>query len=263
MRLALLSDIHGCPIALDAVLSDLQSLGGADVHWVLGDIVDRGYDPVGVLERLHQLPNVHFTYGNTDSYILGRYRPAPTRAEAQENPALWPKVLEVEAGIAWIQGCLEHSGWLGWLAELPLELRMTLPNGLTLLGVHASPRCDEGLSFRPYMRDSDLVTMLRGETASIVVVGHTHLAMERHVGEQHLINLGSIGMPVLPDLRASYGILEADSAGYRFELRKVAYDHQAVIEAFKRSSNPSKGYMMGFYAGEYPAVWERNGKVYP
>ena len=30
MRLAILSDIHGNPLALDAVLADIQSQGGVD-----------------------------------------------------------------------------------------------------------------------------------------------------------------------------------------------------------------------------------------
>ena len=47
-----MSDIHGNPIALDAVLADIEATGGVDEHWVLGDIVALGHDPVGVLERL-------------------------------------------------------------------------------------------------------------------------------------------------------------------------------------------------------------------
>jgi predicted phosphodiesterase len=71
MRLALLSDIHGNPLALDAILADIRATcGGADTYWVLGDLVAIGYDPAGVLERLVALPNVSYTYGNTDRYLL-------------------------------------------------------------------------------------------------------------------------------------------------------------------------------------------------
>src|SRR5258708_6159379 len=37
MRIALLSDIHGNTIALDAVLGDVEANGGAHQHWGLGD----------------------------------------------------------------------------------------------------------------------------------------------------------------------------------------------------------------------------------
>ena len=48
MRLALLSDVHGNPIALDAVLKDIAAQGGADRYWVLGDLVAIGYDPANL-----------------------------------------------------------------------------------------------------------------------------------------------------------------------------------------------------------------------
>ena len=52
MRLALMSDLHGNPIALDAVLGHIQASGGVDGYLVLGDLVSSGYDPAGVLRRL-------------------------------------------------------------------------------------------------------------------------------------------------------------------------------------------------------------------
>ncbi len=44
MRLAILSDIHGNPLALDAVLADIQSQGEVDAYWVLGDFAALGYE---------------------------------------------------------------------------------------------------------------------------------------------------------------------------------------------------------------------------
>jgi hypothetical protein len=41
MRIALLSDIHGNPLALDAVLADIEAPGGVDMYWVLGDFSSR------------------------------------------------------------------------------------------------------------------------------------------------------------------------------------------------------------------------------
>src|SRR5438132_4854139 len=70
MRLALLSDLHGNPIALDAVLADIQAHGGVDGYLVLGDLVAIGHDPVGVLERLVALPGARFVQGNTDRYVV-------------------------------------------------------------------------------------------------------------------------------------------------------------------------------------------------
>ncbi len=85
MRLALLSDVHGNPIALDAVLGDIDARGGADGYWVLGDLVAQGYDPAGVLRRLTALPNARFVRGNTDRYTLTGERARPSVAKAQSS----------------------------------------------------------------------------------------------------------------------------------------------------------------------------------
>ena len=52
MRIALLADIHGNAIALEAVLASIAREDGADEYWILGDVVALGPDPVGVMEHL-------------------------------------------------------------------------------------------------------------------------------------------------------------------------------------------------------------------
>ena len=80
MRVALLSDIHGNSIALDAVLSDIEQAGGVDEYWALGDLVALGHDPIGVVERLASLPGLSLVRGNTDRYVVTGDRPPPTTA---------------------------------------------------------------------------------------------------------------------------------------------------------------------------------------
>src|SRR5687767_10140277 len=101
MRLALLSDTHGNPIAVDAVLEDVGAQGGVDRYWVLGDIVALGYDPVGVLERLTSLPNVRFLQGNTDRYVVTGERPYPQLADVAADSELLPRLVEVARTFAW------------------------------------------------------------------------------------------------------------------------------------------------------------------
>ena len=78
MRLALLSDLHGNPIALDAVLADIDAMGGVDGYLVLGDLVAIGHDPAGVLERLVRLPGAP-ARSDDEVIALFRRRLAPIR----------------------------------------------------------------------------------------------------------------------------------------------------------------------------------------
>jgi len=123
MRLALLSDIHGNPIALDAVLTDIQAQGGVDAYWVLGDLAALGYDPVTVIERLVALPGIRFVHGNTDRYVVTGERPPPTLEDVQADPSLLPLLIGVAQSLAWTQGAVTATGRLNWLAELPLQFR--------------------------------------------------------------------------------------------------------------------------------------------
>lgn len=136
MRLAILSDIHGNPLALDAVLADIQSQGVVVAYWVLGDFAALGYDPVTPLETLTALRHARFTRGNTDRYVVTEDLPVQPE-QALQNPALLPEVIEATRSFSWTRGYLSAAGWLDWLTGLPLEVRMTLPDGTRVLGVHA------------------------------------------------------------------------------------------------------------------------------
>src|SRR3989304_6046297 len=113
MRIALLSDIHGNSIALDAVLADVRAQGDVDAYWFLGDYAALGYDPVGVLERIEKLPNAIFIRGNTEHYVVTGQRPAPTVEQVQADARLLDKFTEVTNSFAWTQGAVTIGGLLG------------------------------------------------------------------------------------------------------------------------------------------------------
>lgn len=256
MRIALFSDIHGNSLALDAVLEDIQAQGGVDLNWILGDLVAIGHDPVGTLDRLSRLSNAYFTRGNTDRYVVTGDRPQPTPEEVSSNSDLLPVYAEVMQTFAWTQGALATTGWLTWLAELPLEQRITLPNGTRVLGVHASPGNDDGPGIHPDLSGKELQGLLKGCDANLIFVGHTHWPLEIKFKGTHLINIGSVSNPLSPDLRASYAILDGDKKGYRIEQRRVAYDRQAVISELERVRHPTRNYIIQFMLGKHQHSWK-------
>jgi putative phosphoesterase len=250
MRLALLSDIHGNPLALDAILKNIESQGGVDAYWVLGDVGAIGYDPVGVIERLVALPDVRFVRGNTDRYVVTGDRPLPTAAHVQQDLRLLPVFAEIAESFAWTKGAVSATGWLNWMASFPLEQRLTLPDGTRLLGVHAAPGTDEGDGIHAGLSDDALRILLNNCEADLVCVGHTHRPLDRTVDGIRVINLGSVSNPVTSDLRASYALLTEATSGYQVQMRYVEYDWRAVLVAIQQSGHTTSAYLTH--------IWQRH-----
>ena len=83
MRIAIFSDVHGNPIALDAVLAAISARGGADEYLVLGDLAAAGHGPVGALQRLSEIPNARFVRGNTEAWLT-TVKPAATLRDLRD-----------------------------------------------------------------------------------------------------------------------------------------------------------------------------------
>lgn len=255
MRAAILSDIHGNSIALDAVLRDIEGQGGVDAYWILGDLAAIGHDPVGALERVARLPEATRVRGNTDRYLVTGECPGPTAAACRADPALWPARVEVAASFGWTQGIVTVSGWVDWLAQLPLERRFALPDGTRVLCVHASPGRDDGQGVHPGVGREALRAQVTGCEADLVLVGHTHWPMDVGVDGTRLVNAGSVSNGFPPDLRASYVLLEAQGSGYRLRHRRVAYDREAVVVALHAANHPAVGYISRHMRGENRPHW--------
>jgi predicted phosphodiesterase len=255
MRVAVLSDIHGNPIALTAVLKDIEVQGGADLYLLLGDYAAIGYDPATVLDKVVVLPNAVYLRGNTDRYVVTGDRPPPTIEAVQGDFRLLPKLIQVAENFTWTQGFLAATGWLDWLAGLPLEHRLTLPGGTRVLCVHSSPGRDDGLGIHPALSDEEIWELTGDCDADLVLVGHTHWPLDRHIKGLRVINVGSVSNPVPPDTRASYVMLNANAAGYRVWFRRIIYDEQAVFDAITRARHPTGDFIRSLWAGEHLPPW--------
>ena len=238
MRIAILSDIHGNSLALDAVLSDLKK-EEIDGYWILGDLVALGPDPVGVLERILTLENCSIIRGNTDRYVFAGDRPPPYVEDLELNPESLRKFAEMNANFAWTQGALTATGWLEWLSNLPLDMRITLVDGTKCLCVHASPGLDDGAGIRKTTSDSELEKLLDGCDADLVLIGHTHQQIDRKLNGWHVVNPGSISNPRPPVLKACYAILETLAEETNIEFRQVEYDREAVIAQLIAIKHPA------------------------
>ena len=213
MRISVLSDIHGNCVALDAVLADIDANDqeGVDEYWILGDLAAAGAQPLEVMERLDDLKNARFVRGNSERYLTTGARPLVTPVEELTDLSLLPAYVGVLESFAWTAGAMAAGGHLPFMLDLPLEQRLTLPDESRVLLVHASPGRDDGAGFVPRYSDEEMGARLIGCEADLVCVGHTHWPQSFHLNGVHVVNPGSVGNPLIPSLRATYAVLEADA----------------------------------------------------
>ncbi len=250
MKLGVLADIHGNDVALRAVLADAAEQK-VDRWWALGDLVLFGPRPAEVLELLQGLPGISMLRGNTDRYVLTGEQPAPheTAAEAAASVGLVERYGAMAAGIGWTRGVLDQGGLLDRLSGLPMQLRIQLATGTTLLGVHASPRADDGPGIEPGVSDEQLRGLLAGCDADVVIGGHTHVATDRLVDGIRALNPGSAGMPRTCGL-ASWLLLEDADGALVVTHRSTPFDVDAVVSDLRRRRHPNAGFVSSVLKGQ-------------
>lgn len=250
MRLGVIADIHGNDVALRAVLKDAEGLD-VDRWWALGDLVLFGPRPVEVLELLRTLPGIEMLRGNTDRYVLTGEQPAPhaTAADAVASHDLVQRYAAMAAGIGWTRGVLDQGGVLTALTTLPTTLRLQLPSGARVLGVHASPGADDGPGIAPGTADERLRLLFAGCDADIVIGGHTHRMTDRHLDGIRALNPGSAGMPHSVGT-TSWLLLEDDGHGPTVTQRTAPFDVNTVVEDLHRRRHPNTEFVASILTGQ-------------
>ena len=239
-RLAVLSDIHGNLLALEAVLADLATQGAPDATWVLGDLVAFCPWPAETLARLRALPNVAFLQGNTDRYLVTGQRPvAPVRS--RDDWVRMPASLSMrDANFRWTVERLPYADY-EFLRNLPPRLQMEVPGYGRVLAVHATPADDE-TTLLPDTPDDQVRPHLSALDVRLLLYGHTHRPVDRTVDGVRLVNDGSVGLPLDGDPRPAYALLDFDGGRCGVTIRRVAYDVTAVIAEWERVEHPARAW---------------------
>ena len=236
--IALISDIHGNLEALQAVLADIDSRGGTDVIYCLGDIVGYGPDPEACVDLVRQRCSMNLM-GNHDHALLNGavgFNPIAKGAIDCHRARMEPG----ESSLAEKQARWDFLTHLGQRHE----------DG-EFLFVHASARdtINEYVMPTDVVYDPDKLADIFAHMKHICFVGHTHLpgvttsdfkfyAPEEIDGKYTytpdihvIINLGSVGQPRDNDTRASY--IEFDENGVQYY--RVEYDYEKTIRKVKRT----------------------------
>ena len=228
-RIAVISDVHGNRHALDAVLAEIDR-ERPDAVWCLGDTVGYGPRPNECCDGVRARADVCLV-GNHDLAVLGLVDVAEFNHDAA-------------AAVTWTRSALTAES-RAFLETLRPEARA---DGAELY--HASPR-DPVWEY--VLSDEAGVAALEATDAPVVLVGHSHIALEllldrgvlqlAPVGTQidlgagrWLLNPGSVGQPRDGDPRAAWLLLDLDRRFAAF--RRVPYDVGATQTESRAASLP-------------------------
>jgi len=222
MKLALISDLHGNVPALERVLAEAERRT-VDRVICLGDIVDLGPEPGRVIAMLRDR-NIDCLQGNHDAFG------APV-----EPREVWQ----------WTYSVLSPDE-LEWLRGLPSRLDYSFER-VKLSCVHGSPRSfDEQILMQT--DDALLTEMLAGEDCDVLACGHTHVQLERRLGQKLVVNCGSTAMPFVEPLLGAgvprihpwseFAVLTLDAGRADVELLRVDYDVADFFSRVRTSTMP-------------------------
>jgi putative phosphoesterase len=226
MKIALISDIHGNAIALDAVLADIEKQG-IDKIYVLGDICYRGPEPKRSLDLIRSL-HTEVIKGNADEWVVRGVREGEVA-----DKALALMNLERQ----WIVEQLEPSD-IDYLDRLPVQLNFTIED-VQLSAFHATPTSLFDIVL-PNAEDNQIeASLMQAQDAQVFVYAHIHKPYIRYLNGKVIMNIGSVGLPFDSLAKASYGLVEVKDGHIKTSIKRVSYDLESVVALYHEVNYPN------------------------
>ena len=238
MKIALISDIHGNAVALDAVLRDIEKMQ-VDHLMVLGDLAYRGPEPKRVISTLQAI-DCTIIGGNADEWVVRGIRdgevPDASLARMREERE-WT-----------VRQLVEED--LDFLAKLPTTHTIWLDEHTSMLLCHATPTNRFPVTL-PETPEEELIPLYfaraKSEQHLITAYGHIHLPYIRYINGSVLVNTGSVGMPFDRNPMPSYALVEYTEGHVAVSIRRVRYSTSMAIEALTRVNYPHAEHIAACY----------------
>jgi predicted phosphodiesterase len=233
-RIAVLSDIHGNAVALEAVRKAVKACR-PDAILVAGDHALNGPDPAGTIDGLREMQaeGALIIQGNTDVAVADY-------DYAAAFPWLTDGVPEqIRTAAEWAHDALGEDR-LEWLRGLAAERRIRFDDTL-LLACHASP----GSQTQGFDKALDATVTLERSArtdARVILCGHTHLPEVRDMGWKVIVNDGSAGYVFDGDPTASWAMVDIVGEDVTTEIKRTAFDLLAVSNALTARGLPGDVY---------------------
>ena len=226
---AVITDIHGNLLALEAALARTDELG-VETIYCGGDLVGYGPHPNEVCALIEErgIPTI---YGNYD-YAIGRDLDdcgcayiTPHDRELGQRSVVWTLANTNQRSKDFMKG-------------LPFDLRFAVGEHRVHL-VHGSPRKVNEYLFED--KPASLYERLAAaEDDDVLIFGHTHKPWVGDFGGVRFINCGSVGKPKDGDPRGAFAILTAGVDTVEVVIERVAYDAVAVAAEVREAGLPGE-----------------------
>jgi putative phosphoesterase len=234
VKLAVIADIHGNHLALEAVINDIEQHEVTDIV-NLGDCFSGPLTAEKTADILmqHSFPTVR---GNHDRYLIEQKRENMGPSDACSYRQL-------------------SQAHLDWLRQLP----ETYIYKDDIFMCHGTPESDSLYWMERVLDNAEIVSNsidtieshAKGINCSLILCGHTHIprACQLRTG-QMLVNPGSVGCPGYDDDQpiyhkmemghpnASYAIVEKSDFGWDVTFRQIGYDNMAMSELAQKNGRP-------------------------
>jgi predicted phosphodiesterase len=231
IRTALISDIHGNAIALEAVLADLER-DPVDQVVCLGDALQGGCQPAQVFALLSRLdcPTV---LGNADAFVLDETAGEEKPTEKQLDVREWTRAQLGEEGLAYVK-------------TFRPRFTVSIGGGRELLAFHGSPDSYDDIIL-PHLDDDEFRRLLGTPRSDFLAGGHVHLQWLRRFGESTFVNPGSVGLSYdhaqpegdfLLDAFAAYARLDVAEDRFEIAFRRVPFARDDVLGAVAACGMP-------------------------
>ena len=222
MNIAVIADIHGNHLALEACLKYLENQC-IDAYFMLGDYLGEFPGVESTMELLYQLRDTkkcYFVRGNKEEY---------QSSELVEKHPEWDVYPSTIGMFRFVNQHITKAD-LDFFQSIPISMKVKMEDLPEIMLCHGSPRKNN----EKFTENEKLLKEVLEETAEdYILCGHTHLKKELHVGTKHIWNPGSLGFALDQPYTYRFMILHGENGAWTPEFVSLEPDVEGIVQEFR------------------------------
>ena len=222
MDIAVLSDIHGNHVALEACVKYAVERG-IDTFVFLGDYLGEMAYPEKTMAHLYRLKEQYTCYfikGNKEDYWIKHHL---------NNEIEWPDNNSASGSLHYTYERLTDRDFRFFESMVPsaeLKPSKELP---AFIACHGSPRN----AYEKMLPDERTYQLMEHASLPLILCGHTHIPGELTYNGCHVVNAGSVGVALDGSAHAQFLLLHGIKNAWSWEFLSIPYDTRQVLTELK------------------------------